>query len=74
MWCCAEWKSSFLNLCVYFPEIGDAEFADGKQGILSTDIIDETGDRFPKILKDVEEANVNRLFCGNDVNVILGGK
>ncbi|XP_009792710.1 protein ESSENTIAL FOR POTEXVIRUS ACCUMULATION 1-like isoform X2 [Nicotiana sylvestris] len=54
-------------------EIGDGEFSDGKQGILSADIIEETGDMFPKTLNDVEESNVNSLFCGNDVNVILGG-
>ncbi|XP_059278249.1 protein ESSENTIAL FOR POTEXVIRUS ACCUMULATION 1-like isoform X2 [Lycium ferocissimum] len=39
-------------------EIGDAE---------------EIADRFPKTLKDVEEANANSLLCGNGVNITSSG-
>ncbi|MCD7452086.1 hypothetical protein HAX54_014926 [Datura stramonium] len=54
-------------------EIGEAEFANGKQDILSTDVTEEIGDKFPKTLKDFEEPNANSLLCGNGINITLEG-
>ncbi|KAJ8574367.1 hypothetical protein K7X08_026172 [Anisodus acutangulus] len=52
-------------------EIGEAEFANGKQDILN--VTEEIGDRFLKTLKDVEEPNANCLLHGNGINITLEG-
>ncbi|KAJ8529151.1 hypothetical protein K7X08_035986 [Anisodus acutangulus] len=52
-------------------EIGEAEFANGKQDILN--VTEEIGDRFLKTLKDVEETNANSLLHGNGINITLEG-
>lgn len=59
---------------LYFPETGDTEPNNPKQGAPSADVTEETADRLLKTSKGVEEANAYSFSYENGVKVKLDGE